>query len=95
MIISENIVKIRSRVEYMHKEITVILESICDTQTREFHRHVKFLAIVNNTTPVASIQNQVSILIDKCNSKPETKEKYEELLKTINQFLDIDEFKKS
>lgn len=95
MITAENIVKIRTRVEYMFKEITVILESTGDIQTKEFYRHVKFLELLNNITSVVSIQNKVDTLIDACMRKPETKIKYLNLLSTVNEFLNDAEFNKS
>lgn len=95
MLTPTNILKIKTRMEYMHKEIMVILESIGDIQTKEFHRHVKFLKIINSTTPAGNIQNEVDTLIDTCMRKPETKIKYQNLLRIINEFLGIDESKKS
>lgn len=95
MSIHQNTVKIRTRVEYMVKEITVILESTGDIQTKEFYRHVKFLDLLNNITHVVSIQNKVDTLIDKCMRKPETKIKYQNLLGVVKEFLNDDEFNKS
>lgn len=81
--------------KYMHNEIKIILESKDDIQTKEFYRHVKFLNIINHTTSGGNIQNKVDTLLDTCMSMPETKIKYHNLLRIINEFWNIDELDKS
>jgi len=87
---SENELKIRSHIVNLNTEISNILKKgdFEDGSLFEFYKQLEFLRHVNATTPAPGIHDGIDTLIKSCQSKPETRKKYDELLELTQQFID-------
>lgn len=88
---SINELKIKVWLDHIHDEIRAITSTTKDystINTQQFDLHVSILKGENSTTLAPNINDAVRDLVDKCQIKPETSEKYADLLTTIQELLD-------
>lgn len=87
---SENELKIRSHIVNLNTEISNILkkEDFGDESLSKFYTLVQFLHDVNATTAAPNINTTINEMANYCKSKPETKYKFEELLKVTQGLMD-------
>jgi len=83
--------RIRAAVMLVNIEITIMRTKTTDfstINTDEFYRLVGILDSLNSRIYAPRINNEITTLVNDCQSKPETVEKYHDLLDVTQEFLD-------